>query len=87
MPFPDTGPPADNFPTIQELHAEMRDRREFRLGAALGRIDAGMDEIVYEVGRLPTHAADASDDDLEHAERVADRLEIALHGIRAGAGS
>lgn len=82
MPFPDTGPPDDLFPSIQQLHSEMRGRRAVRLGAALGRIDSAMDELVYRVGGLPSHEMDASDDDLEDAERIADRLEILLDGVR-----
>ena len=78
----DIGHCPDLFPSISDLHSEMRGRRAVRLGAALGRIDSCMDELCYRVGGLPTHEMDASDDDLEDAERVADRLEILLDGVR-----
>lgn len=81
MPFPDTGPPADNFPTIQGLHSEMRDRNAARLGRALGRIDAAMDGLIFRAGGLASTSDAVTDDDMEDAERVADTLEIALNRL------
>lgn len=78
----DIGHCPDLFPSISDLHSEMRGRRAARLGAALGRIDSAVDELVFRIGGLPTHEMDASDDDLEDAERIADRLEILLDGVR-----
>ena len=77
MPFPDTGPPAECFPTLSDLRAERLDRRAARLGKAQARIDAALDEIGYRVGRMPTEAAGATDDDVLGVEAVAIALEAA----------
>lgn len=82
--FPDPGPPADAYPTIQQLRDGMIGRRAARLGAALGRVDAALDELNFRAGGLATDAEGASDDDLEDAERVADTLEIAAERLKIG---
>lgn len=80
--FPDPGPPAECFPTIQDLHREMLDRRAGRLGRALGRIDDAVDELLFRIGGLASEADRPGDDDLEDAERVADALEIAAERLK-----
>ncbi len=84
MPYPDPGPPADAYPTSQQLRDDRIGRRAARLGAALGRVDAALDELAFRAGGLATDAEGASDDDLEYAERVADTLEVALAKLRIG---
>lgn len=72
------------FPSIGDLHSEMRGRKAVRLGAALGRIDSAMDELIYRIGGLASEGDNPSEDDMEDAERVADALEIALERTAIG---
>lgn len=80
MPYADTGPPPELFPTTQDLRDEKCGRMAARHGRALGDIDAAMDRIGFGVGGLGK-AEDAEWYDVDFAEALAADLKalVAKH--------